>query len=670
MAQSNIIVRLSLKDQEVVKRGLQQLGADGEKALKRIEAAGRAPSAGLKALGAASDELRGQLGGLAGSAGSVGTALQALGPGGLLAAAGVGALVAGFAALIRHAGEVTRHLGDINDQAQRAGTSAENMQVLRQIFIGNASSAAELSTVLEKLHNTMGEALGGNEKAIESFARAGISVDDLREAGGDTTVILNKMSASIKNAGDSAEQTALVVDLMGRSAGGSLPAINALGGEMDTLRREGLEKGTVASNETAKALADLKDKSALLDEQFSQLGAEGAVDFQRAVVDVKQALYDLESWFLRTADANAQFWQRLVDDARRARAMSRDIATTGDSMVDDLLSGVVKEPEAYGPPAPYGPFAPPNATATPPARLPPPTSRPGRSGAGRSAVAGRETSLGLKLGEFSTVSDMGLPLKDPDAWATSVVKASYAFEQMRAVGDDFYANLERITVEAKETETSVFDLGSTFQGFGQMASSAFEDAILKGEELSVVLEGLAEDMQRMLIRGTLNKLFEVGLNAAESGLSSLFGSNTPVGGPITGTSSVTPLPRSAHGNVFDRGNVIPFARGGLVDRPTLFPMARGMGLMGEAGPEAVLPLRRTPAGDLGVQAGGSGNVTVNVINNAGAKVTTEERKDERGNMTIDVMIDAVEQAMAQRMVRPGTALNRAYRAAGDPVRAR
>ena len=82
-----------------------------------------------------------------------------------------------------------------------------------------------------------------------------------------------------------------------------------------------------------------------------------------------------------------------------------------------------------------------------------------------------------------------------------------------------------------------------------------------------------------------------------------------------------------------------------------------------------MPLRRLPSGDLGVAAGGAG-VTVNVINNAGAQVTTQERKDQRGGLTIDVMIDAVEQAMAQRAARPGTALNRALAAAANPIKAR
>jgi phage-related minor tail protein len=60
--------------------------------------------------------------------------------------------------------------------------------------------------------------------------------------------------------------------------------------------------------------------------------------------------------------------------------------------------------------------------------------------------------------------------------------------------------------------------------------------------------------------------------------------------------------------VLDRRGVVPFARGGIVDRPVLFPFARGVGLMGEAGPEAIMPLRRTRDGRLGVEASGGGRV--------------------------------------------------------------
>jgi tape measure domain-containing protein len=70
---------------------------------------------------------------------------------------------------------------------------------------------------------------------------------------------------------------------------------------------------------------------------------------------------------------------------------------------------------------------------------------------------------------------------------------------------------------------------------------------------------------------------------------------------------------SANGNVFAQNGIVPFANGGIVDRPMMFPFAKGIGLMGEAGPEAIMPLKRGADGKLGVAGGGGGtSVTVNV----------------------------------------------------------
>ena len=91
---------------------------------------------------------------------------------------------------------------------------------------------------------------------------------------------------------------------------------------------------------------------------------------------------------------------------------------------------------------------------------------------------------------------------------------------------------------------------------------------------------------------------------------------------LGGGGSLLSVDGSAKGNVFDQGRMIrPYALGGImsdiVTRPTLFPMARGAGLMGEAGPEAIMPLRRGPDGRLGVSGQGGGGTVINVsqVNN-------------------------------------------------------
>lgn len=71
----------------------------------------------------------------------------------------------------------------------------------------------------------------------------------------------------------------------------------------------------------------------------------------------------------------------------------------------------------------------------------------------------------------------------------------------------------------------------------------------------------------------------------------------------------------AQGGIVSRGAVMPFAQGGVVGAPTYFPLGRGLGLMGERGAEAVMPLARGPDGRLGVRGGQGGravSVTVNI----------------------------------------------------------
>jgi phage-related minor tail protein len=99
---------------------------------------------------------------------------------------------------------------------------------------------------------------------------------------------------------------------------------------------------------------------------------------------------------------------------------------------------------------------------------------------------------------------------------------------------------------------------------------------------------------------------------------------------------------------------VPFAYGGVVNKPTLFPMANGAGLMGEAGPEAIMPLRRTASGRLGVESsGGVGNVVVNV-DATGSSVQGDQPSAEQLGRAIGQAV----QAELIKQKRPGGLLTR------------
>ncbi len=112
--------------------------------------------------------------------------------------------------------------------------------------------------------------------------------------------------------------------------------------------------------------------------------------------------------------------------------------------------------------------------------------------------------------------------------------------------------------------------------------------------------------------------------------------------------------KSAKGNVFDAGNKISkFAYGGIIKKPTLFPMAQGMGLMGEAGPEAIMPLKRGANGKLGVQSsGGVGNIVVNV-DASGSSVEGDSAQSEQFGRALAA---AIQSEIVQQQ-RPGGLLS-------------
>lgn len=156
---------------------------------------------------------------------------------------------------------------------------------------------------------------------------------------------------------------------------------------------------------------------------------------------------------------------------------------------------------------------------------------------------------------------------------------------------DFDSELRRVRESLTGTGR---DVASLEQGMSKRLRRAFDGVVFDGLKLSDALETVAQSM------------IQTTYSAAMKPIANQFGGMLAKGvGALVG--GVLPF---ADGGAFSQGRVTPFASGGVVSGPVSFPMRGGMGLMGEAGPEAIMPLARGPDGKLGVRSGGAGAVSV------------------------------------------------------------
>ncbi|NCO22184.1 MAG: phage tail tape measure protein [Rhodobacterales bacterium] len=154
-------------------------------------------------------------------------------------------------------------------------------------------------------------------------------------------------------------------------------------------------------------------------------------------------------------------------------------------------------------------------------------------------------------------------------------------------------------VELRQMQSTIADTGREVgvlsSGISRGLRRSFDGLIFDGMKLSEALKSVAQSM------------VDAAYGAAIKPVSAHFGGLLASG--IEGM--VNGLLPFARGGGFTQGRVMPFAQGGIVSAPTTFPMRGGTGLMGEAGPEAIMPLARGADGRLGVRsAGGGGPVTV------------------------------------------------------------
>ncbi len=234
-----------------------------------------------------------------------------------------------------------------------------------------------------------------------------------------------------------------------------------------------------------------------------------------------------------------------------------------------------------------------------------------------------------------------------------------AYDELQEQSKSWLAGATRALDKYAEEAT---DMAANVERVVTNAMQGLEDALVKATttgkfEFKELVDSILEDVARLLVRTQITGPLAEGLSGA---INSIFGGSGGGGGGGGGFFSGI---GDFFGGLFEKGaafqsgKVTAFARGGIVNSPTVFPMAKGMGLMGEAGPEAVLPLTRTRTGRLGVESiGGGGNFfTVNVdargsTDPAGTSASVKKAVDEALNARIPGIVETSAKIAQRRTI--------------------
>ena len=228
--------------------------------------------------------------------------------------------------------------------------------------------------------------------------------------------------------------------------------------------------------------------------------------------------------------------------------------------------------------------------------------------------------------------------------------------------------LKQYETQAQQANTAVTNsVGLSWKNISNTISSQLSYALTTPlqegenafERLGNVALNVIGQIAQAWLSNSLNNLFSGSGGGGKSSAGGLLGTIGGLAGSFFGPAgsaiggflgnTIGGLFKNAKGNAFMHGHVVPFAQGGVVQSASTFPMSGNRtGLMGERGAEAIMPLKRTPSGQLGVQAQVQ-QPNINIYNQSGANIETVQRPDGE----TDIFIRRVNNALRSERTQAG-----------------
>lgn len=566
----------------------------------------------------------------------------------------VAGAVAG-AVLGKMVNKAIKNADEITKMSQSVGVSVETLSAMAHAADLSGVSLETLAKAFKITAQRAAETAAGTGEAKEAYKALGISVTDAASSLKDSDELLLEIADKFEVMENGAGKTALAIDLFGRSGADLIPMLNQGRAGLEAMTDEAARLGLVIDTETGQAAERFRDNLTRL--RGVKVGLVNTIT--RAVLPTLEKYTDAMVDSAKETDSMAKagefastslkllltagtlvkvafdalgstigglgavIWEFVNGRWKNAWELAGDVVgdfkgdmqAAGDSVID-IWNTTAARVEESAPDAGKKLAAPLAVAATEveieAAKLQRTVDRYAAElvSSAQRVFEGTRTpveQLAIRIAELDELLEQGAI--SLDTYTRAVANA----------GDTLGKTVEvagGVADDLGETGEEFESLGGTIDNWAQKSGDAMLDFALAGKgSFKDMIDSMIQDLIRLIAKQLILKALGGGI------FGGIFGD----------------------GDAFSGGKVIPFARGGVVSSPMLFPMARGMGLMGEAGPEAVMPLKRTASGELGVQVADGhkttqGSITivtpvisVQIDGREIARAVTEAAKDGAGD---------------------------------------
>ncbi|GMG82580.1 hypothetical protein LNKW23_17930 [Paralimibaculum aggregatum] len=496
---------------------------------------------------------------------------QVVGGGGLLAGIGGGLT-------LQSVEKTARALDAIGKKADAIGVTTDFLQQMRAVAEDFGVEMGRTDKAMENFVRRMAEARAGTGEAKKVVEELGIEFEDANGNLKSSAELAYDFATAVASLDNPADQLRALQKVMGEEGGGLVNLFRLGGDEMRRLAEETSATGQVVREDLIRSAEDSITKLGQLERTMAAARAEAKDRLAPALIKIQEALNAVERAAYGAAGGLSEAMAISEPDQKML------FGAEGQAAIDAFMGkGSGSGGTRLGPQIP-GAGAPGLLTG----------------GGGSDGIKGSAGSDLLGLSGAGT----GRAGKSFADLARDARTYTAALGGVAQAGREVQISTEEWTGAAEDAQRANDALART-------VGDIFARGIAQAEDWREALISVGTELLKLIGQGLFgqgaaggffNQLFGV----ASGGLAGLAFSGGGGGSLGIGTGGLY-----AKGGVFGpAGPITAFARGGVVNGPTLFPFAGGTGLMGEAGPEAILPLRKGPGGRLGVEGGSSRPVSI------------------------------------------------------------